>query len=85
MHNREGCLQLAPACALPSDARGVSIVIDLWRRTWLSDASNGGTPGMVTGSEGAVRDTFEGDGASYLAEEAYDLRQESCPWRGGSG
>lgn len=60
-------------------------MIDLWRRTWLSDASNGGTPGMVTGGEGAVRDTFEGDGASYLAEEAYDLRQENCPGRGGSG
>lgn len=51
-------------------------MIDLWRRTCLSGASNGGTPGMVTGGEGAVRDTFEGDDASYLSEEAYDLRQE---------
>lgn len=71
--------------ALPPDARGACVVIDLWRQTCLSDACNGGTPGMVTGGEGAVWDTFEGDGASCLAEEAHDLRWESCPGRGGSG
>lgn len=29
-------------------------MIDLWRQTCLNDASNGGTPGMVTGGEEAV-------------------------------
>lgn len=60
-------------------------MVDLWRQACLSDASNGRTQGMVTGGEGAARDTFEGTGASCLAEKAYDLRKEHCPGNRDSG
>lgn len=60
-------------------------MIDLWRQTCLGNASNGGTPHMATGGKGAVGDTFEGAGASCLAEKAYDLRQENCTGSRDSG